>query len=196
MYGLKTKEGNAPRNYLDNLRNCLKPRENEGTEREAQGVGRDRSCPRKLFLDEGKSVFQDVCVQSRLALRFLVKRENGGARGRLMNKFTVCFVMFYYVLIFRSFGNEIPTHCTFFIELFNEVVEFAAFLLCCCSCCLTRSSSHFLPFAPLPFWVPELTFALAFSEFVFFFSVAQRCRGFLGVIVIRLLIANIAVVVP
>ena len=32
-------------------------RENEGTEREAQGVGRDMSCPRKLFLDERKSLF-------------------------------------------------------------------------------------------------------------------------------------------
>ena len=61
-------------------------RENEGTEREAQGVGRDMSCPRKLFLDERKclfyrkSVFRDVRMQSCLALRFLVKRENGGAR--------------------------------------------------------------------------------------------------------------------
>ena len=27
-------------------------RENKWTEREAQGVGRDMSCPRKLFLDE------------------------------------------------------------------------------------------------------------------------------------------------
>ena len=27
-----------------------KSRENDGTEREAQGVGRDMSCPRKLFL--------------------------------------------------------------------------------------------------------------------------------------------------
>ena len=27
-----------------------------GTQREAQGVGRDMSCPRKLFLDERKSV--------------------------------------------------------------------------------------------------------------------------------------------
>ena len=26
-----------------------------------------------------------------------------------------------------------------------------------------------LPFARLPFWVPELTFALAFSEFLFSF---------------------------
>ena len=32
-------------------------RENEGTEREAQGVGRDMSRPRKLFLDERKSLF-------------------------------------------------------------------------------------------------------------------------------------------
>ena len=31
------------------------PRENKGTEREAQGVGRDMSCPRKIFLDERKS---------------------------------------------------------------------------------------------------------------------------------------------
>ena len=61
------------------------PRENEGTEREAQGVGRDMSCPRKLFLDERKSVFRDVRMQSCLALRFLVKRENGDIRGRLMN---------------------------------------------------------------------------------------------------------------
>ena len=72
-------------------------RENEGTEREAQGVGRDmlqyspkimhaqEVCPRKLFLGERKSVFRDVRMQSCLALRFLVKRENDGARGRLMN---------------------------------------------------------------------------------------------------------------
>ena len=36
---------------------CIKTRENEGTEREAQGVGRDMSRPRKLFLDERKSLF-------------------------------------------------------------------------------------------------------------------------------------------
>ena len=36
---------------------CIKPRENEGTETESQGVGRDMSCPRKLFLDERKSLF-------------------------------------------------------------------------------------------------------------------------------------------
>ena len=40
------------------------PRENERTEREARGVGRDMSCPRKLFLDERKSVFRDVRMQS------------------------------------------------------------------------------------------------------------------------------------
>ena len=39
--------------------------ENDGTEREAQGVGRDMSCPRK-------SVFRDVRMQSCLALKFLV----------------------------------------------------------------------------------------------------------------------------
>ena len=33
------------------------PRENEGTETEAQGVGRDMLCPGKLFLDERKSLF-------------------------------------------------------------------------------------------------------------------------------------------
>ena len=32
-------------------------RKNEGTEREAQGVGRDMLCPRKVFLDERKSLF-------------------------------------------------------------------------------------------------------------------------------------------
>ena len=32
-------------------------RENDGTEREAQGVGRDLSCPRKLFLAQRKSRF-------------------------------------------------------------------------------------------------------------------------------------------
>ena len=37
--------------------NTVRARENEGTEREAQGVGRDMSCPRKLFLDERKSLF-------------------------------------------------------------------------------------------------------------------------------------------
>ena len=35
----------------------LLPKESEGTEREAQGVGRDMLCPRKLFLDERKSLF-------------------------------------------------------------------------------------------------------------------------------------------
>ena len=34
------------------------PRENEWTEREAQGVGRDMSCPRKLFLNQRKSDFR------------------------------------------------------------------------------------------------------------------------------------------
>ena len=48
-------------------------RENEGTEREAQGVGGDMSCPRKLFLDERNSVFRDVHMQSCSALRFLVR---------------------------------------------------------------------------------------------------------------------------
>ena len=62
-------------------------RENEGTEREAQGIGRDMSCPRKLFL-ERKSVFRDVRIQACLALRFLVKRENGGARRRLMDLYS------------------------------------------------------------------------------------------------------------
>ena len=62
-------------------------RENEGTERDAQGVGRDMSCPRKLFLDERKSGFRDVRRQHCLALRFLVKRENGDIRGWLVNIF-------------------------------------------------------------------------------------------------------------
>ena len=35
----------------------LSARENNGTEREAQGVGRDMSCPRKLFLAQRKSRF-------------------------------------------------------------------------------------------------------------------------------------------
>ena len=35
----------------------LQARENEGTEREAHGVGRDMLCPRKLFLDKRKSLF-------------------------------------------------------------------------------------------------------------------------------------------
>ena len=34
-----------------------KPRENDGTEREAKGVGLDMSCPRKLFLTPWKSRF-------------------------------------------------------------------------------------------------------------------------------------------
>ena len=40
-----------------NQEQCYRSRENEGTEREAQGVGQDMLCPRKLFLDERKSVF-------------------------------------------------------------------------------------------------------------------------------------------
>ena len=41
-------------------------RENNGTEREAQGVGRDMSRPRKLFLDELKSRFlAEVCFPRR-----------------------------------------------------------------------------------------------------------------------------------
>ena len=41
-------------------------RENDGTEREAQGVGRDMSCLRKLFLTQGKSVFlAEVCFPRR-----------------------------------------------------------------------------------------------------------------------------------
>ena len=35
----------------------VRARENDGTEREAQGVGRDMSCPRKLFLTQRKSRF-------------------------------------------------------------------------------------------------------------------------------------------
>ena len=52
-------------------------RENDGTEREAQGIGRDMLCRRKLFLDERKSHFsggslfhKDVRMQSCLAVRF------------------------------------------------------------------------------------------------------------------------------
>ena len=37
--------------------NFVTSRENEGTERKGQGVGRDMLCPRKLFLDERKSLF-------------------------------------------------------------------------------------------------------------------------------------------
>ena len=35
----------------------LPSRENDGKEREAQGVGRDMSCPQKLFLTQRKSRF-------------------------------------------------------------------------------------------------------------------------------------------
>ena len=35
-------------------------RENDRTESEAQGIGWDMTCPRKLFLDQRKSVFRDV----------------------------------------------------------------------------------------------------------------------------------------
>ena len=38
------------------FKDYIESRENEGTEREAQGVGRDMLCPRKLFLDERKSL--------------------------------------------------------------------------------------------------------------------------------------------
>ena len=78
-------------NIKDVCCKLVSARENEGTEREAQDVSRDMPCPRKLFLDERmclfwrKSVVRDVRMQSCLALKFLVKRENGGARGRLMN---------------------------------------------------------------------------------------------------------------
>ena len=41
-------------------------RENDGTEREAQGVGREMSCPRKLFLNQRKSRFlAEVCFLRR-----------------------------------------------------------------------------------------------------------------------------------
>ena len=40
-------------------------RENEGTDREAQGVGRDMSCPRKLFLDAEVFVLAEVCLPRR-----------------------------------------------------------------------------------------------------------------------------------
>ena len=46
----------------DEVERSVKARENEGTEREAQGVGQDMSCPRKLFLDERKSVSRDVLI--------------------------------------------------------------------------------------------------------------------------------------
>ena len=42
------------------------PRESEGTEREAQGVGRDMSCPQKLFLDEAEVfVLAEFCLPRR-----------------------------------------------------------------------------------------------------------------------------------
>ena len=41
-------------------------RENEGTERDTDGVGRDMSCPRKLFLDERKLRFPaEICFLRR-----------------------------------------------------------------------------------------------------------------------------------
>ena len=43
--------------YAKTYRERSVSRENEGTETEAQGVGQDMSCPRKLFLDERKSFF-------------------------------------------------------------------------------------------------------------------------------------------
>ena len=43
--------------YMLQIKFNFLTRENEGTQREAQGVGRDMSCPRKLFLDERKSLF-------------------------------------------------------------------------------------------------------------------------------------------
>ena len=43
--------------YIHENIDLVMTRENEGTEREAQGVGRDMLCPRKLFLDEQKSLF-------------------------------------------------------------------------------------------------------------------------------------------
>ena len=56
-----------------------KPRENDETERQATGVGRDMSCPRKLIFNppevsffSRKSVLRDVRMQSCLAHRFLV----------------------------------------------------------------------------------------------------------------------------
>ena len=55
-----------------------RPRENDGTEREAQGVGRDVMSTKVIFRRTEvsffwrKSVFRDVRMQSCLALRFLV----------------------------------------------------------------------------------------------------------------------------
>ena len=43
--------------YMVQIKFNFLTRKNEGTQREAQGVGRDMSCPRKLFLDERKSLF-------------------------------------------------------------------------------------------------------------------------------------------
>ena len=45
------------------FQNYPHPRENDGTEREAQGVGRDMSCPRKLFTQR-KSRFSGVSLFS------------------------------------------------------------------------------------------------------------------------------------
>ena len=43
------------------------PRENDGTERGTQGVGRDNSCPRKFFFTQRKSRFSgEVCFPRRL----------------------------------------------------------------------------------------------------------------------------------
>ena len=84
-WGLKGLKAVVHLEYCTLLKEIYQSRENEGTERDAQGVGRDMSCPRKLFLDEWKSGFRDVRRQHCLALRFLVKRENGDIRGRLVN---------------------------------------------------------------------------------------------------------------
>ena len=58
-------------------------RKNDGTEREAQGVGRDMSCPRKLFLDEQKSRFlAEVCFPRRphtVLPRSLVRSKTSSA---------------------------------------------------------------------------------------------------------------------
>ena len=57
------REGMTSRTGIDVVSNpdprfiIIITRENEGTEREAQGIGRDMSCPGKLFLDGRKSLF-------------------------------------------------------------------------------------------------------------------------------------------
>ena len=105
--------------------NSARPRENDRTEREAEGLGRDMSCPRKLLLAQRKyrfssgSLFSETSACTCLALRFSVTLRPplheilvflSNIRPRLACMRTSRKTDFHYNKDFRSSKNNFRGH--------------------------------------------------------------------------------------